>query len=125
MDSNENVYGGLIVTATSKENTDLSYSTGVFSIATALSISAESNRAYYGDTVTFIANYKGEADNAENYTWSVNSEKSTIANGVLTIAKDETATRLTVTATKAALRFPQPVRSAFLRRLQSLPPQAR
>ena len=101
VDSNENVYGGLIVTATSKENTDLSYSTGVFSIATALSISAESNRAYYGDTVTFIANYKGEADNAENYTWSVNSEKSTIANGVLTIAKDETATRLTVTATKS------------------------
>ena len=83
------------VKAKSKTNENLTL-VGNYVVKNAVSVSKEeSGAAYTGKTASYIASYKGEAADASEFKWSVSgnaSEGTTIENGVLTVAQDETAT---------------------------------
>ena len=72
--------------------------------ATITGVTVEPNTANVeaGETQQFTAKVEGTGDYNESVTWTVSgneSDDTTIENGVLTVATDETATTLTVTAT--------------------------
>ena len=100
--SDESTYG-LRVTATSKEDPNVSYTSGRFRPQIALSISSGASTINAGKTMQFTAAYKGEAAGADVIAWSVTgaaAEGTKIdENGLLTVSEAETSTTITVTAT--------------------------
>ena len=93
------------VQAASKTNENLVL-TGSYTVRNAVSVSKDkSGPVFTGNTASYTASYKGEAADASEFNWSVSgnsSEGTTIENGVLTVAQDETATQVTITVTRKA-----------------------
>ncbi len=102
--SNETTYGyGMKITATSKDDPGVSYTSGSFRPQVALSISSDASVITAGKTMQFTANYKGENAGSDIIAWSVTgaaAEGTKIdENGLLTVSAEETSAKITVTAT--------------------------
>ncbi len=86
--------------------------TATYTVKNAVSVEKEeSGPVFTGTDANYVASYKGEAGNAEDFIWSVESadeavtelaEGTTIENGVLTVAQDERATSIKVTVVRKA-----------------------
>ena len=86
--------------------------TATYTVKNAVSVEKEEAGPVFTATdANYVASYKGEAADAEDFIWSVESadeavkelaEGTTIENGVLTVAQDERATAVKVTVVRKA-----------------------
>ena len=100
----------ITVTATSVEDTSASGSIRA-NVVPAYALKADASSAYKGESINIAVYYKGTKLPTEDYEWSVApiygsmAEGTKIENGVLTVAPNETANRLTVKATKDGTEY--------------------
>ncbi len=106
----EETASSITVTATSVEDSSASGSSRPSVIPT-YGLKADADKVYKGETVNIAVYYKGTKLPTEDYEWSVAASRGSIAegtkieNGVLTVAPNETAYQLTITAVKDGTEY--------------------